>query len=66
MRCSKGSITFNKADHPSMVAEPGRYPLVINPMIGNVCLGNVLVDGGTCLNILFGNTLRRLVYALWI
>jgi hypothetical protein len=29
-------ITFNQGDHPDYVPSPGRYPLVVDPVIGNV------------------------------
>jgi hypothetical protein len=29
-------ITFNQGDHPDYVLSPGRYPLVVDPVIGNV------------------------------
>ena len=42
-----------------MIAKLGSYPLVINPTICNIHLGNVLVDGGSGLNILFADTLTE-------
>ncbi|XP_022680039.1 uncharacterized protein LOC101785440 [Setaria italica] len=60
LRWSEVPITFSRADHPGMVAKPGRYPLVINPRIRNVHLGKVLVDSGSGLNILFAYTLKEI------
>ena len=31
---SKSAITFDRIDHPNVVPHPGRYPLVVNPIIG--------------------------------
>jgi hypothetical protein len=31
-------ITFDQGDHPDCVPSPGRYPLVVNPVIGNAML----------------------------
>jgi hypothetical protein len=28
-------ITFDQGDHPDCVPSPGRYPLVVDPIIGN-------------------------------
>src|SRR5438105_6563797 len=50
-------ITFGRADHPDHVPHPGRYPLVLDPIVLTVKLNRVLVDGGSGLNILFAKTL---------
>ena len=36
---------------------PGRYPLVIDPIVRKKCLTKVLMDGGSGLNILYIDTL---------
>jgi hypothetical protein len=53
-------ITFDQGDHPDFVPSLGRYPLVIDPIIGNVRLSKVLMDGGSSLNIIYGETLELL------
>jgi hypothetical protein len=53
-------ITFDRGDHPDFVPSPGRYPLVINPIISNVRLSKVLMDGGSSLNIIYAETLELL------
>jgi hypothetical protein len=53
-------ITFNQGDHPDLVPSPRRYPLVIDPIIGNVRLSKVLMDGGSSLNIIYAETLELL------
>jgi hypothetical protein len=53
-------ITFDQGDHPDFVPSPGRYPLVIDPIIGNVRLSKVLMDGGSNLNIIYAETLELL------
>jgi hypothetical protein len=53
-------ITFNQGDHPNYVSSPGRYPLVVDPIIGNVRLSKVLMDGGSSLNIIYPETLELL------
>ena len=50
-------ITFDQRDHPSHVTRPGRYPLVVNPIIRKKRLTKVLMDGCSGLNILYVNTL---------
>jgi hypothetical protein len=43
-------ITFDQGDHPDRVPSPRKYPLVVDPVIGNVRLTKVLMDGvkGKC------------------
>jgi hypothetical protein len=53
-------ITFDRADHPDYVPGPGRYPLVVDPIIGNVRLTKVLMGGGSSLNIIYAETLGLL------
>src|SRR5688572_31928119 len=40
-------ITFDQGDHPDHVSSPGKYPLVVDPVIGDVRLTKVLMDGGS-------------------
>jgi hypothetical protein len=53
-------ITFDQGDHPDRVPSLGKYPLVVDPVIGNVRLTKVLMDGGSNLNIIYAETLRLL------
>jgi hypothetical protein len=53
-------ITFDQVDHPDYVPNPRRYPLVIDPVIGNARLSKVLMDGGSSLNIIYAETLGLL------
>jgi hypothetical protein len=53
-------ITFDRGDHLDFVPNPGRYPLVVDPIIGNVRLSKVLMDGGSSLNIIYAETLELL------
>jgi hypothetical protein len=53
-------ITFDQGNHPDRVPSPGKYPLVVDPVIGNVRLTKVLMDGGNSLNIIYAETLRLL------
>ena len=50
-------ITFDQRDHPSYVARPGRYPLMVDPIVCKKRLTKVLMDGGSGLNILYVDTL---------
>jgi hypothetical protein len=57
---SEDAITFSREDHPNRIPNPGPYPLVIDPVIGNARFSKVLMDGGSSLNILYTHTLRLL------
>jgi hypothetical protein len=53
-------ITFDQGDHPDCVPSPGKYSLVVDPVIGNTRLTKVLMDGGSSLNIIYAETLELL------
>jgi hypothetical protein len=53
-------ITFDQGNHPDCVPSLGRYPLVVDPVIGNARLTKVLMDGGSSLNIIYAETLGLL------
>jgi hypothetical protein len=53
-------ITFDQGDHPDRVPSPGKYPLIVDPVIGNVRLTKVLMDGGSSLKIIYAETLGLL------
>jgi hypothetical protein len=55
---SGDAITFSREDHPNRIPNPGQYPLVVNPVIGNSRFSKGLMDGGSSLNILYAHTLR--------
>jgi hypothetical protein len=55
---SEDAITFSREDHPNRIPNPGQYPLVVDPIIGNARFLKVLMDGGSSLNILYAHTLR--------
>jgi hypothetical protein len=57
---SNKPITFDQDDHPDYVPSPGRYSLVVDPIIGNARLTKVLMDGGSSLNIIYAETLGLL------
>jgi hypothetical protein len=57
---SEDAIMFSREDHPNRIPNPGQYPLVVDPVIGNARFSKVLMDGGSSLNILYVHTLRLL------
>ena len=57
LKWSGSPITFDRFDHPDSVTHPGRYPLMVDPMIGMKQLTKVLMDGGSGLDIMYAETL---------
>jgi hypothetical protein len=55
---SRDAITFSREDHPNRIPNPGHFPLVVDPVIGNSRFSKVLMDRGNSLNILYAHTLR--------
>jgi hypothetical protein len=57
---SHQAITFSRADQWAKILEPGRFPLILDPVIKNIRFEKVLIDGSSALDILFHNTLTEL------
>ena len=55
---SEATISFSRDDHPNYIPNPGLYPLVMDPIIGNTRFSKVLMDGGSSLNIMYAHTLE--------
>jgi hypothetical protein len=53
-------ITFSRADHWVHIPDPGSYPLVIEPIIKGTLLPQTLIDGGSGLNVIFVDTLKKM------
>jgi hypothetical protein len=53
----KDPITFDQSDHPESVSHPGKYPLVVDLIIGTKWLTKVLMDRGSGLNIMYAEML---------
>jgi hypothetical protein len=60
LKWSKVPITFDRSDHPDFVPKLGQYPLIVLPIVKDVKLNRVLVDGGSSLNILFLKTFDQM------
>jgi hypothetical protein len=60
LRWSKVPITFSRADQWTTFSEPGRFPLVLKPVVACSRLNKVLIDGGSGLNVLFTKTLKNM------
>ena len=60
LRWSEHTITWSRADHPDVVEHPGLLALVVAPQVHGFELKKVLMDGGSSINILYGETFMRM------
>jgi hypothetical protein len=59
-RWSEHPITFTRADQWLNFDHPGKYPLLVDPVIRESRVKKVLVDGGSSINVTFPRTLQSL------
>jgi hypothetical protein len=59
-RWSEHPITFTRADQWLNFDHPGKYPLLVDPVIQESRVKKVLVDGGSSINVTFPRTLQGL------
>jgi hypothetical protein len=60
-RClSESPITFDWMDHPNSIPKLGRFPLIVNPLVGTTQLTNALMDRGSGLNLMYLDTFNGL------
>jgi hypothetical protein len=60
LRWSEVPVTFSRADQWTSFSEPGRFPLVLKPVVAGSKLNKVLIDAGSGLNVLFTKTLKKM------
>jgi hypothetical protein len=60
LRWLKVPILFSYDDQWTSFSKPGKFPLVLDPVVAEVRLTKVLIDGGSGLNLIFANTLRKM------
>ena len=53
-------ITFDHRDHPTSIHRGGSAALVLDPIIDGFHLTRVLMDGGSSLNLLYQDTVRKI------
>src|SRR6185312_10711893 len=61
LKYSEVPITFSREDQWTSFSEPGKFPLVLDPVIQGSKLTRVLIDGGSGLNLIFASTLMKMV-----
>jgi hypothetical protein len=62
LRWSEFPNTFFNKDHWVHIPDPGTYPLVVNPIVNGAWLPKTLINGGSSLNIIFTETLRKMEF----
>jgi hypothetical protein len=60
LRWSEVPISFSRDDQWMSFSEPSKFPLVLDPVVAEVRLTKVLIDGGSGLNHIFASTLRKM------
>jgi hypothetical protein len=60
LRYSVVLISFFRDDQLTSFSEPGKFPLVLDPVVAGSQLTRVLIDGGSGLNLLFTSTLKKM------
>jgi hypothetical protein len=60
LRWSEVPITFSREDQWTSFSEPGRFPLILKPVVAGSRLNKVLIDGGSGPNVLFTKTLKKM------
>jgi hypothetical protein len=60
LKWSEVPITFSCANQWTSFSEPGRFPLVLKPVVAGSRLNKVLIGGGSRLNVLFTKTLKKM------
>ena len=53
-------ITFDRRDHPTSIRHGRFAALVLDPIIDGFHLTRVLMDGGSSLNLLYQDTMRKM------
>jgi hypothetical protein len=59
-RSCPSSRSFSCDDQWTSFSEPGKFPLVLDPVVAEVRLTKVLINGGSGLNLIFASTLRKM------
>jgi hypothetical protein len=60
LKWSEVPINFSHVDQWTSFSEPGRFPLILKPVVAGSRLKKVLIDGGSGLNVLFTKTLKKM------
>jgi hypothetical protein len=57
---SEHPIGFDRSDHPPKIPRPRHHALVLEAQIGGFTSKKVFMDGGSSLNLIYADTLRKI------
>jgi hypothetical protein len=57
---SEVRISFSRDDQWTSFSKPGKFPLMLDPVVAEVRLTKVLIEGGSGLHLIFISTLRKM------
>jgi hypothetical protein len=60
LRWLEQPIAFSRANHWVHIPDPGSYSLVVEPIVEGALFPQTLIDGGSGLNIIFVDTLKKM------
>ena len=60
LRHSEIPITFSREDQWTSFSLPGKFLLVLDPVVAGSILTRVLIDGGSGLNLIFMSTITKM------
>jgi hypothetical protein len=60
LRWSEVPISFSRTDQWTSFSGPRKFPLVLDPVVTEVKLTRVLIDGGSGLHLIFPSTLKKM------
>ena len=60
LKYNEVEISISRADQWTSFSEPGKFPLVLDPVVAGVRLTKVLINGGSGLNVLFTCTFQKM------
>jgi hypothetical protein len=64
LKWSDQPVRFSRADHPRKVPRPGHAPMVLKAQIGGYDVGQVFMDAGSSINLIYARTLKAMCISL--
>jgi hypothetical protein len=67
MRWSEQAVGFSREDHPRKVPRPGHAPMVLKAQIRGYDVGQVFMNAGSGINLIYARTLKAMNISLeWL
>jgi hypothetical protein len=64
LKWSDQPVRFSRADYPRKVPRPGHAPMVLKAQIGGYNVGQVFMDAGSDINLIYARTLKAMCISL--